>query len=168
MAGLNILWPEPHFALMSDLVSLGLSSSRIATQLNERFGTSYTRCSVIGKAKRNGLSTMGLPLRKGEKRAPRVPRPPAVRAVPKPWREPRPYVTKAAIEAACAAIVPLGIRCEELEPPHCRWPYGDGPIVFCGHPRRPGHPYCESHWHLSRSEGTKSEREATSGLRRVT
>src|ERR1700678_1602297 len=111
MAGLNILWPEPHFAVLSDLVGRGLSGSQIATQINDQFGTSYTRCSVIGKAKRNGLSTKGLPVRKGEKRAPRAAAPPRP---PKPWREPRPYVTRAAIEAACEAIVPLRIRCEEL------------------------------------------------------
>ena len=34
----------------------------------------------------------------------------------------------------------------DLEPHHCRWPYGDSPdVMFCGNPKEPGCPYCRNH-----------------------
>lgn len=31
----------------------------------------------------------------------------------------------------------------------CRWPYGDGPFTFCGHPALEEKPYCEFHCGLA-------------------
>jgi GcrA cell cycle regulator len=36
-----------------------------------------------------------------------------------------------------------------LEPNDCRWPVGDprqAEFHFCGAPKLPGRPYCETHW----------------------
>lgn len=33
----------------------------------------------------------------------------------------------------------------DLKPNGCRWPYGSGPFVFCGHAQVPGMSYCEKH-----------------------
>lgn len=33
----------------------------------------------------------------------------------------------------------------DLEPHHCRWPYGDGPYMFCGKTKVSGKSYCEFH-----------------------
>ncbi len=33
----------------------------------------------------------------------------------------------------------------DLEPQHCRWPYGDGPFTFCGKNKVSGKSYCEFH-----------------------
>lgn len=37
----------------------------------------------------------------------------------------------------------------DLEDGDCRWPYGDGPFVFCGCKRAPGASYCQDHLILS-------------------
>jgi len=38
----------------------------------------------------------------------------------------------------------------DLEDGDCRWPYGDGPFVFCGCKRAPGASYCQDHLILSK------------------
>jgi GcrA cell cycle regulator len=160
MALTNMGWPAEHQVALIKLVESGLSGAEVAGELNRVFGTSYSRNAAIGKAVRLKMSLQGKP--KGD--STRFPKREAgtVLAVvtAKPYRVPRPVRARELTEAACAAIVPLHIRCVELEPPHCRWPYGEADITFCGHERLPDHPYCLDHWHLSRSEGTRSEREA--------
>jgi GcrA cell cycle regulator len=40
----------------------------------------------------------------------------------------------------------------ELKLNDCRWPVGHTPEdqhLFCGHPQRPGSPYCAKHWALA-------------------
>jgi GcrA cell cycle regulator len=50
----------------------------------------------------------------------------------------------------------------DLAPGDCRYPYGGDregeAITFCGHPRLPGSSYCAPHFHLTRGDGTASER----------
>ena len=68
----------------------------------------------------------------------------------------------AALKLRCVGIVPRHLSLLELEPGDCRYPYGgeaEGEaITFCGHPRREGSSYCVSHFHLTSSPGTASER----------
>lgn len=154
MAGLNVLWPEPHFAMLETLAGRGINAGRIAAELNEEFLTSYTRNAVIGKIRRSGViwnTTYRFRGLTSEKR---------VTKMQKPWKVPAIKPPRPVTEAACAGIVPKAIRCVDLEPGHCRWPYGDAIITFCGHERLPGQPYCIDHQHLSRGYGTRSEREA--------
>lgn len=40
---------------------------------------------------------------------------------------------------------PLGLALADLEPGQCKWPHGDGPFVFCGHPAVAGEAYCPAH-----------------------
>lgn len=42
----------------------------------------------------------------------------------------------------------LGLTLMELEPGQCRWPHGDGPFLFCGHPVE-GQSYCSYHCRLA-------------------
>lgn len=42
-------------------------------------------------------------------------------------------------------VVPLNIDLDDLKNRQCRYPYGDGPFTFCGHPVRDNSPYCEEH-----------------------
>lgn len=39
----------------------------------------------------------------------------------------------------------LHIAFLDLQPIHCRFPYGDGPFTFCGHPKTDGSSYCADH-----------------------
>jgi GcrA cell cycle regulator len=41
--------------------------------------------------------------------------------------------------------VSLDIPITELRPGQCKWPYGDGPFLFCGHAARDGAVYCAFH-----------------------
>lgn len=39
----------------------------------------------------------------------------------------------------------LHIAFLDLQPHHCRYPYGNGPYTFCGHPQVAGSSYCDDH-----------------------
>lgn len=69
-------------------------------------------------------------------------------------------ISKEAIKLRCAEITPRNLTLMELEAEDCRWPYGEGPFVFCGHPVFHG-PYCASHKALAIGHGTGSERAAS-------
>ncbi len=61
-----------------------------------------------------------------------------------------------------AEVGPLNKELEDLKRRECRFPYGDGPFVFCGHKTRDRSSYCEEH-HALCSGGlgkTKVERDA--------
>ena len=61
-------------------------------------------------------------------------------------------------------VTSRNIRLIDLEPNQCRWPYGDGPFVFCGCRTWETSPYCAEHEGLARSPGTRGEQMATRGL----
>ena len=163
MAGPNVLWPEPQALRLAKLAADGLSASNIAAELNAEFGTSHSRNAVIGKIGRLKVPWNTTRVFMGNPGyVPVVAKPRRKRAVamPKEWSAPKLRPARAVTEAVCASITPKHIRCVDLEPAHCRWPYGDRDITFCGHERLADHSYCESHWHLSRGDGTPSERAA--------
>jgi GcrA cell cycle regulator len=166
MALTNMGWPAEHVTAFLAMLAPGVSADMIAKKLNKLFGTSYSRNAIVGKAARMNVKTEGRPVRHNPNPAGYLSKAPTPIVTAKPYRVPRPLRPREATEAACAAIVPKHIRCVELEPPHCRWPYGDGDITFCGHERLADRPYCEDHWDLSRSHGTVSERRAAEGIRR--
>jgi GcrA cell cycle regulator len=74
------------------------------------------------------------------------------------------FARAAALKLRCVAVVPRHLFLIELEDGDCRYPYGgeaEGEaITFCGHPRRDGSSYCVSHFHLTSSPPTTSERTA--------
>ena len=45
----------------------------------------------------------------------------------------------------CVEIVPRNLTLLELEDNDCRFPYGEGTITFCGHPKLKGSAYCGPH-----------------------
>ena len=161
MAGPNVLWPPDHADLLTILAARGGSAGEIAAELNDELGTNHSRNAIIGK-----IGRLKCPWNTSRQFAgystPKLPRKPRARAVTadKPWKLPPVKPPRAVTVLACAGIVPKGIRCVDLEPGHCRWPYGEADITFCGHERLPGQPYCQPHLHLSRGDGTRSEREA--------
>jgi GcrA cell cycle regulator len=68
------------------------------------------------------------------------------------------------VKLRCVGVKPHLLALIDLERGDCRYPYGgdkDGDaITFCGHPRREVSSYCTPHFHLTRGEGTASERSA--------
>lgn len=66
---------------------------------------------------------------------------------PRPVIVPRPPKILPAAERA-AQIVPRHLDIMQLTSRTCKWPYGDGPYTYCGHPATHG-PYCEGHHDLA-------------------
>ena len=68
------------------------------------------------------------------------------------------------VKLRCVGVKPRLLALVDLEAGDCRYPYGgdkDGEaITFCGHPCLPGVSYCAAHFHLTRGDGTASERAA--------
>ena len=151
-------WAPAHSDALRELIAKGLSFAEAARAINSRFNTSYTRSAALGRARRLRLGA-------DERRQPSMPSGPArlneiverragpCRQVELPWPIP-----------VFKQVVPLKLRCVDIEPRHlslvdlegddCRYPYGGDEeseaITFCGHPRRPGSSYCDPHFQLSR------------------
>lgn len=74
--------------------------------------------------------------------------------------------TREQTEIRCAEVDPLNIPLLDLQPHHCRWPYGESPsVVFCGNGIFQGS-YCGAHYFLSIGPGTSSEQAAHKVTRR--
>jgi GcrA cell cycle regulator len=141
-------WTPERDALMAECFGRKMSCSATAAVINERFNSSYSRNAVIGRALRKGIATAGV-VNLSHKPA----------CDPAAWRSSgvtkRAYQRRKAKEREMAAKPdPQNYRCVDVEPLNldllalesdmCRWPFGDGPFVFCGCPTLGG-PYCEPH-----------------------
>lgn len=133
------VWVGARLTLLRELAGNGegLSSSQIAAE----FGCS--RNAVIGACLRNGIE---LPRKSssGVKRAFKG------RKANPGWQ--RRYTFSESVEkpmeVKLAAVVPLSVTLDELQPDECRYPYGDGPFLFCGNPQQPDSSYCAGHHRL--------------------
>lgn len=155
MVAPSVVWPAEHELALRALVAEGAGShSMIAGMLNEQFGSSYSRNAIIGKVSRMGLQSMSirLPVKKAVKE---------IRARSRPPKPPKPKPTEAQIAVfRCVEVAPKNVALVDLSKDGCRWPYGDGPFLFCDHPRFGESFYCGPHFALSIGPGTHSEREA--------
>lgn len=145
-----INWGDVEIARLREHHANGLSSGRIAAEINKEFGLSLSRSAICGKINRLGLVSPKKPSvtqaaarerrrqtskfnRKSERAMPAATEPVRVRDDPLPL-DPR---------FACMLI--------ELENENCRWPYGDPDAVafrFCGRigaDMKNGAPYCDHH-----------------------
>jgi GcrA cell cycle regulator len=119
-------WTPALIERLTQLWSDGLTCSEIALQIP---GT--TRSSCIGKIHRLGLPGRPSPVRASGS-APRKRPPPAV----KPPSFPEPILE---------VIEPLHMDLMAIRDGQCRFPYGNSNFTFCGHPIKPGKPYCGFH-----------------------
>lgn len=110
-------WTAERIDQLRKLHAANLSFQEIGTAIG------MTRSACRGKASR-----LGLPARLDW----RYTRPSPVQTTPNP---------KPDNDLADSA---LHIAFLDLEPHHCRFPYGDGPFTFCGHPKVQGS-YCTPH-----------------------
>lgn len=135
-------WSDERAARLKELVADKQTASQIATVLG------VTRNAVIGKVHRLGIE---LHTRPGSRVFPR----------PKPIKRRNAGATIASIKSRTrklpphtyqhqtADVVPLGIPFMETKETECHWPLDergdDGLILFCGHPKWGGCPYCVGH-----------------------
>lgn len=124
-------WSPAAIDRLKDLWREGHSGSHVATLM----GGGLTRCAVLGKVHRLGMS--------GERR----PRVAPVRRY-KLVRAPKRAYTRPTPKPAVAPRV-FGLTLLDLQPWNCRWPQGDGPYRFCGEPRVEDSSYCKPHTRLS-------------------
>jgi GcrA cell cycle regulator len=173
-------WPLEHSEALRQYHARGMSYAQIAAAINAAFGTGYSRSAAIGRGKR-----LGLAVPEGRDKQPTPVRKARLLQPPNPRLRDR-HISKVlrpkqALESA-RNVMTVKLRCVEIDPRHlsltelerddCRYPYGGDEegeaITFCGHPRRPGSSYCTAHFHLTRGQGTASERAAgTVSLRLV-
>jgi GcrA cell cycle regulator len=127
----SIEWSDERIAALRRLLAdpRGLTARQIARELG-----GVSRRAVIGKARR-----LGLPLpRRGQRAAGRRR---ATARGPDAVMRIRAVAERRRMSAATPRIAFL-----ELEPHHCRWPFGwRPPFRFCGRARVPRSPYCAFH-----------------------
>lgn len=152
-------WPVEHCDELRRIAPY-CSAGVAAAKLNEKFGTSYSRNAVIGRRIRMGLGNASEAGKERLERKPQQKAAPIVRAVAPSQPRPKPV---------CVDAEPLHLPLIELEHHQCRWPFGDGPFTFCGHPRYTDRStsdeqqtmYCLKHLQMSIGHGTQQERSAT-------
>lgn len=150
-------WPLKHSERLRELHAKGMSFSKIADAINEKFKTAYSRNATLGRARRMGLAAPGgpsdlpgpsrqtdpLPLRETHERRFAI-----------PWPSVPVFKRVKGVKLRCVETDPRHLSLVELERGDCRYPYGgeaEGEaITFCGRPRRAGSSYCTPHFHLSR------------------
>lgn len=127
-----------------------LSASMIAQRLNDRFGTDFTRNSIIGKLNRLGLTStdktrqQANPRRQAHHQVAAINR--AIADKPLPFIEPETDNPdyREPIDPHTFAVT-FG----ELEAPHCRWPLGEAPFTYCGAQKQFSSPYCGKHHRIA-------------------
>lgn len=148
-------WQPKYDAALKALVADGLTFSKIADAMTEKFRQSFTRNMCCGRAHRLGVksdpdattdarsaSAAGNTSRHKGK----VLRIAATVPPPKPVAPDLPVLR-------CVEVSPRHLRLIDLGPDDCRWPYGDGPFTFCGNPFSfKDASYCGPHFALSRRE----------------
>lgn len=129
------------------------------TEIAAALGDGLTRSAVMGKVHRLDLERRGTNGNyKGNGRS-RSSKPRKLREYkPKPTKFALSFnaatVTKIPVETfeeRVAAVLPLHVSLMELGDHSCRFPYGDGPFTFCGHPKTAGSSYCAEHVTLTSS-----------------
>jgi GcrA cell cycle regulator len=168
-------WAPEHAAALREYLAQGLTYSQIARAINAKFNTTYSRCAVIGRARRMGLAIIDRPT-DWTKPLPNAQQPSLHKlrerhAVASRWFVPEFEQVKMP-KLRCVEIDPRHLSLLHLENGDCRYPYGGDEegqaITFCGHPCREESSYCMAHFHLTRGPGADPERvPATASLRVV-
>lgn len=156
-------WAPAHCEALREFVTRGMSFAEAALAINRKFGTDYTRSAAIGRARRMGLAAPPRPERRsGPPPGPKVARSQRSRGRRNGELKPPAPPERPKVRLRCVGITPRLKALVDLEPGDCRYPYGGDKegeaITFCGHPRLPSSSYCGPHFHLTRGDGTPSER----------
>lgn len=147
-------WTNDRIELLKALHFEGLSAAQIAARLG-----GVTRNAVLGKMHRMGMNA-DMHLTESE-RAEKYARQAKARELREARRAERKHRAKAASPEqsrrstlyqmfVSRPINDLSERAKhiafiDLEPHHCRFPYGLGPYTFCGHDKADGSAYCPEH-----------------------
>lgn len=169
----NAVWTTEQSSMLAALLAEGFSFAESAVKLNDHFKTNYSRNALCGKAFRLNIK---VPKAKSapKPRKPRAPRPQANKTIrivrananSDKMRYLESPQSAEVLALRCAEVVPLHQSLIDLEHNGCRYPYGDGPITFCGHPQIKDSSYCGPHWALTFSESRRTNDAAAENRRR--
>lgn len=137
---------------------LGLSCSQIAAAMS----MGLSRNAIIGRLHRTGINgnpPQREPTTRADREAMRLVREARGDGRRSPTRRSRvrivPQSQPVEETLRCAPVEPLHLTLADLEPGVCRYPYGDGPYTFCGHPVAIGS-YCGEHHALCLHEAHRN------------
>jgi GcrA cell cycle regulator len=146
-------WTEDRTETLRKLWAIGVSFSGIAAEL----GDGVTRNAVCGKIHRMELIGPGSYRRKTDEQIEAIKRNKEKRRRERRREQPiaiKPKLTITNLEALrCVEVEPLGKTLLELGPNECRYPFGDGPFLFCGRPTMGECSYCGPHFGLTARRG---------------
>lgn len=125
-----IVWDDAKKSELTRLWDAKWPSRAIAAEMG------ISKNAVIGQAHRLKLESRE---RVAKPKPPRKPRTPHQRNAFDKVFAPFAYVPSA------ADVEPLNISFADLAENSCRYPTGEAPITFCGHPKRASSSYCASH-----------------------
>lgn len=150
----NSPWTDQRVIDLVQFLGKGLTYSEIAG----RIGCGVTRCAVSGKINRLGLVSYSNNHGGGTRRTPeeieitkqlqnerRRARRRALCFISGTGPTMRVDIPRPARPTHCEEITPRHLTLLELEPHHCRWPYGNKPYTFCGLDQYEGSSYCLYH-----------------------
>jgi GcrA cell cycle regulator len=145
------------------LSKTAFSATQITEMYFEKYNRTITRNAVIGVVHRLGQRLKGRqsngsvikPIKKRKLKAPSYPHAvnftnplkstanvPAERLAPKAMPK----------EVIDPNRPPLHISFMELTTHNCHWPFGADNFTYCGHPAKPGEPYCAVHCNARRDK----------------
>lgn len=164
MTSRGVRWTIQQDEMLKKLYESELSMSQIAAKMD----CGFTKNSIIGRVHRLKLPLRGHPKAAEQKK--RLARTPVIRLV----RANSNSTQLRAYEAVqikqaplrCAEIEPRNLSLAELEADDCRYPYGDSPFQFCGHPKADGCTYCWQHHLLTRKLSRTIDEAVTEARRR--
>jgi len=171
-------WLPEHDAALRKHLRAEMTALAAADALNHEFRTSYTRNSVISRARRIHVPLISRAVHHGGGHSVSTDSPKPKRAVT-PAQRPDIAIRKAA-SGPKAPAVPFTPRPDPVEPrtvslleltdDTCRWPIGDvgAPgFCFCGNRPLKGLPYCAGHFRLGRQDSRSSTRPSFQHRRRA-
>jgi GcrA cell cycle regulator len=162
----SVQWKPEWIEVLRGHLAAGLSATEAAGEINSEFDTRFSRCAIIGKAKREKIPLRaGKGGRIGPKGGPSQ-RKPRIRASTKQQRPDiairksakrkptdfSPYNLRAqhATLLRCDPVNAGTLHLLELETGMCRYPTGEGAdMKFCGRWQVDGKPYCPEHCEIS-------------------
>lgn len=158
-------WAPAHSDALRKYFAMGMSFAEIARAINKEFEMHYSRCAVIGRARRLGLGGSKRP----EEVTPMLPKAQSsnLHRMVKSHEALAKWLArlgdrKEMPRLRCAEVEPRGLSLLELKTGDCRYPYGGDEageaISFCGRPKRKGSSYCHAHFHLTRNPDAVQER----------
>ena len=145
----GLKWTAEQDAMLKDLFDRSFSFSQIAAKMGTDLGTGYSRNAVLGRAHRLQL------LNGGKMHKPTVCKEPVRTHVrftgpPAPRKRYPAAISPEVAQMRCDRLMPRHLALVELGAGDCRYPFGEGPFRFCGHPKLEFSSYCLDHHCLTR------------------